>query len=317
MAYWAGNQKYADSFTSSACKGTGDFTARAASAGPTITSISQGEGCQKGSQYQNVWMYVIHELEAAITDCNNGVTTGTHWDEAVAFYSGSKILTSPTTNIGVFQYGLAEKRCAGFNTCTASDSNALLYKSAVNENVYALFASGRDMQASLQCSAMSVVKESLVKQFTVPLVQGVLQYIYLVKTQNLEKQRAELWSFSAALLPLLNYYSPTAASTLYSNSFIRNSAVVPSGYAAVKASLESAYVSMGISCADVGGYVSPSNSSEYTYGMEPCNDNFIAGYERDHDVTQHLRLDLDQAKVNAAVSASNLTLAYKWYSQGR
>eukprot|EP00596_Hydrurales_sp_CCMP1899_P007816 CAMPEP_0119036064 /NCGR_PEP_ID=MMETSP1177-20130426/3517_1 /TAXON_ID=2985 /ORGANISM="Ochromonas sp, Strain CCMP1899" /LENGTH=55 /DNA_ID=CAMNT_0006995313 /DNA_START=18 /DNA_END=181 /DNA_ORIENTATION=+ len=52
-------------------------------------------------------MYVIHQMEAAIVDCKAG-TVGTHWDEAVAFYSGS--LTLNVKDIGVFQYGLAEKR---------------------------------------------------------------------------------------------------------------------------------------------------------------------------------------------------------------
>jgi hypothetical protein len=128
-----------------------------------ISSVSQGQGCKKGAQYQNMPMYVIHEMEAAIADCKNS-TVGTHWDEAVAFYTGS--ITLGESEKGVFQYGLAEKRGTDFNT-RGSDS------STVNEKVLALFAEGRDLIPAFQCSALESKKESLVKQFTVPLLQGM------------------------------------------------------------------------------------------------------------------------------------------------
>jgi hypothetical protein len=177
----------------------------------------------KGAQYQNMPMYVIHEMEAAIVDCK-AKKVGTHWDEAVAFYTGSTTLSG--TDIGVFQYGLAEKRCSEFNTC-GSDS------SAVNEKVLGLFALGRDMVPSFQCSAMESVKESLVKQSTIPLVQGVIKYLYLADTRNTEKEKAELWSFAAAILPFVNHYSPSAAATLRTNAYILNPNVVPSGFISV------------------------------------------------------------------------------------
>lgn len=314
-AYWGGNKLYADSFTTSACKGTGDFAAKASN--PTISTISRIEGCKKGAAYHNVWMYVIHEMEAAIKDCKMSVATSTHWDEAVAFYTGSTTLVNPTTNTGVFQYGLAEKRCPIFNTCTVTGDDALLYKSAVNQKVLGLFSSGRSYQAAGRCSNMETVKESLVKQFTVPLVQGVLQYLYLSKTGGTEKQKAELWSFAAALLPVVNYYSPSAATSLKTDSYIRNDVTVPSGYVAAKASLESVYTAMGISCADVGGYVDASTATGYAVGMEPCSDATIVGYTTDNDVTQHLRLDKDQTLLVAALATPDFITAYKWYSMGK
>jgi hypothetical protein len=312
-AYNGGVATYADVFTTSACKGTGDFASR--SSGPTITTISQGQGCMKGSQYQNVWMYVIHELEAAIVDCEAS-TTGTHWDEAVAFYTGSATLSDPTTNIGVFGYGVGEKKCPLFGTCTASSANSALYKSAVNEKVLSLFASGRDMQSGFQCTDMEAVKESLVKQFAVPLVQGTMQYLYLADTAPSEKYSAELWSFASALLPLVDHYSATAATNLKSNSLITNATPVPGGYVAAKASLESVYSAMGITCADIGGWKDSSTTSGYATGMEPCSDK-IVGYQTNNDVSRHLQLDKDQVSLNAAVSANDLTLAYTRYSEGK
>jgi hypothetical protein len=174
--------KYADTFTTNACLGKGDFTTSAVGATPAITTVSQGEGCMKGAQYQNMPMYVIHEMEAAIADCKAS-KVGTHWDEAVAFYSGSQTLNVEDPTIGVFQYGLAQKRCKDFGTCN-SDKSA-----AVNTEVLALFALGRDMAPKFQCSAMETTKEALVKQFTVPLVQGVMKYLYLADTNGSEKEK--------------------------------------------------------------------------------------------------------------------------------
>ena len=313
-SYWKGDLTYADTFTTSACKGTGVFAIRAS---PAITTISQGQGCTKGSQYQNVWMYVIHELEAAIADCKAG-TVGTHWDEAVAFYSGSITLTNPTTNIGQFQYGLGEKKCSLFNTCTSTQSS--LYKSGVNEKVFNLFASGRDMQASFQCSAMEATKESLVKLFAVPLLQGVIQYLYQSKTDGKEKSKAELWSFASALLPFMNYYSPAAAKVLYDNSYILNVNTVPSGYVATKTAMEGAYLAMGISCADVGGFVNSTKPSVYVAGLAPCTDaRSIIGYVPSSNVLQHLRLDLDERNISntALATVPALAAAYKAYSEGK
>jgi hypothetical protein len=170
---------YADDFTKSACQGTGVFEPKAAveNVSPVITTISQGEGCMKGAQYQNMPMYVIHEMEAAIADCKAG-TVGTHWDEAFAFYTGSLVSNGRPADKGVLQYGLAEKRASDFNTQN-SDNSAV-----VNEKVLALFVAGRNSVPKFQCEAMEATKEALVKQFTIPLVQGVMKYLYLADNSD-------------------------------------------------------------------------------------------------------------------------------------
>jgi hypothetical protein len=111
-----------------------------------------------------------------------------------------------------------------------------------------------------------------VKQFAVPLVQGVLKYFFLSDISSSEKEKAELWAFAAAILPMVSHYNPSAAVALRANSYILNPISVPSGFVSAKASLEAAYPAMGLTCADVGGYVSQSDSSKYAHGMEPCSD---------------------------------------------
>ena len=119
----------------------------------------------------------------------------------------------------------------------------------------------------------------------------------------------------SALLPVVSHYSPSAAATLRANSFIRNTVSVPSGFVSAKASLEVVYPAMGITCSEVGGLTTPSGSSTYVYGMEPCIDD-ISGYAPTNNVGEHLSLDLDQKNLNSAVSNSDLTLAYQQYSVG-
>ena len=237
------------------------------------------EGCAKGAAYVNIWMYIIHEMEEAVSDCFNSVAPGTSWDEAVGFYTGSTPLLNPTTNSGVFQFGLAERYCALFNTCGVTGYNTRYYKSTVNEKVFSLFESGRGYMLSNRCESLQMTKEALVKQFAVPLLQGVMLHLHLAETGGLEKSKASLWSFATAVLPLVNAYSPSVAATLLQNANIMNVVAVPSGRMAVKASLESMYNAMGITCSDVGGVVDMTTKTGYAVGMEPCVDRSVMTHE--------------------------------------
>ena len=72
------------------------------------SAISKDSGTnqliKKGANYQAVWMYVLHELEDAISDCKASDITAndgrwvrdaqraaTAWDEGWAFYAGSQV----------------------------------------------------------------------------------------------------------------------------------------------------------------------------------------------------------------------------------
>jgi hypothetical protein len=72
---------------------------------------------------------------------------------------------------------------------------------------------------------------------------------------------------------------------------------------------------MGITCLDVGGYLSDDETKVYADGMEPCID-VVKGYTPANNIGEHLSLDLDQLQLEVAVSNSDLTLAYSYYSEG-
>ena len=80
----------------------------------------RAELLKKGTAYQNVWLYTVHELYDAIEDCAGADLKdndkGVHaWDEGWAFYAGSQ--QSVGKSDGYMIYNLAQKRCGNFGTC--------------------------------------------------------------------------------------------------------------------------------------------------------------------------------------------------------
>lgn len=184
--YWS-DPMYADTFTTSACLGTGDF---APSTTPPIGIGARTEGCKKGAVAMNIWMYVIREMEIGIDDCNaKNIGTPSNWDEAVAFYAGS--LTGPrAASIGVSVHSFAEKRCLEFGTCDGSiaEGGGVDYDASVSKKIFDLFELGQSYQISNRCGDLSLVKENIVKLMVIPLLQGVIKYLYLVKSVGTENQ---------------------------------------------------------------------------------------------------------------------------------
>ncbi|CAM9485822.1 unnamed protein product [Chrysoparadoxa australica] len=277
--YWR-SDTYADDFTRAACGGTG--------AAANLDEASRSQMCRKGAQYQNVWMYVVHEFEDAIADCNAGTPNDNDdpgvsaWDEGVAFYVGSLEIAdaAETTDVkssGQLLYAVADKRAGEFGTLAAGSGGS---QSNVNKEVMRLLDQGRrDLKAANggDCSGLTAVKNEIVKQMTVPLVQGLLRYAYLADPEAYSaatpEEWAEFWAFSAAVLPQLHTCSTRVASQVRRNADMTSEGAtpVPDGFAAVKSAVESCYRTMGITCADVGGMVNGSGAA--IAGMEACSDN--------------------------------------------
>lgn len=268
-SYW-GSPTYADDFTSAACNGEGAFE--------DVEAVVRAEGCVKGAQYQNVWMYVIHEMEDAISDCKKGDLTandgGPHaWDEGWAFYAGS-LEEVDGSGDGKLLYALADKRCENFKTCSGDeDGNDLSGTAAVNKEILELFREGVQYLLDGNCDDVTAIKDKIVDLMTIPLVQGLLRYVYLADPQGgqgADKEAAELWAFSAAVLPRIHECNEDVASIIEANTNIESiDAPVSDGYVEIKAQIEKVYECLGMTCDDVGGLLMEGATS-YVSGMEPC-----------------------------------------------
>lgn len=97
------------------------------------------------------------------------------------------------------------------------------------------------------------------------------RYAYFSTTGG-DKEAAELWAFSAALLPQIDNCDQDVATTILSNTDIASTdAPISEGYVTIKQKLESVYSCMNIACSEVGGLMS--SAGTYYSGMEPCTDD--------------------------------------------
>jgi hypothetical protein len=243
------------------------------------------DAIKKSIVYLNIWMYVIWEMQDAIDDCVLGDSSDNYasvhaWDEAVAFYTGSNegtsqggdnALGSPSGtgihNDGVLLFNLAEKRCQNFGTCTADyDSDPTSGYSAVNNEIFAKFTTAKTQlqnahtgSGSFTCKDIYEAKDEIATLMLVPLIQGTLRYLYKTdahvtggdtSSDTFKKENGELFAFSAGIQPFVYNCSVTAGNYLYERSFNDDMSLT---FEEHKASLESVYSCLGISCTDIGG----------------------------------------------------------------
>jgi len=256
------NADYGHRYVTAALDGSGSFTGK--------DNVARVEGAKKGSAYLNVWMYVVREMEDAITDCKiNCVKCNDDpvhaWDEGVAFYVGT-LEGVDGAGSGKMLYALADKRCKNYMTCTGGTTSGT---SKVNEEIMKLFAQGQAKLLQSKCGEVPAIRDAIIQQMSVPLIQGALRYAYKVdKLQGGSKEKAEGAVFAAAILPLVHACSTIAATTISNNLKINTTTPMTDGFAAVKKAFESTYSCLGITCAQVGGLIL--TGSQYYEGMEPC-----------------------------------------------
>ena len=120
-----------------------------------------------------------------------------------------------------------------------------------------------------------------------------------------EKEASELWAFSAAILPWINLCDVDVAETVRANTDISSAAAPMSdGFASIKAQLESVYACMGITCAEVGGYI---NSDTGAYFFEPCTDGTGATSDSTVDSGSTVDTETDTAATSDSNSSSQGT----------
>ena len=270
--YW-GDEKYCDTFVMNAYNSK------------TMDAYQKIELIKKGTPYQCVWMYVLHEFEDAIADCragdiydNDKTPTGAAphaWDEGVAFYAGS--LEGETGgSSGQLLHNLAQKRCGRMGTCAADDM------AEANVEIYKLFNQGRDEIQAEKCDDAAETLNKIIPLMTLPLVQGTVEYAYKSDPKSAYdckhqaegdrdclKEWAEGWAFAAAALPQIAKCDADAAQVVRNNLEVPSEGgkagdQVPDGYMKVKEAVESTYECLGITCEQVGVFDAENS------GMEVC-----------------------------------------------
>jgi hypothetical protein len=249
----------------------------------------------------------IIDCQGGCFDCNDDPVHA--WDEAVAFYAGSLEPVDMQPGSGKLLYALADKRCKNFKTCIAQPSFARVATgvSHVNYVIVDLFKKGKTALRSGQCSAVPAIRDRIIQQMVVPLIQGSLRYAYKVdKLQGGTKEKAEGAVFSAAILPMIAHCSSASAATISSNMAIEVTTKMKDGFGAVKQAFEETYTCLGITCAEVGGllqsnvevYIPNHFSTAYYPGAEPCQEfTSIVSYVPGSNVVQHSRIDLCQKEM--------------------
>jgi len=154
----------------------------------------------------------------------------------------------------------------------------------VNKKLLLLYQAGLvDVQDGGDCGDAEWKVGHIIAQMTVPLIQGALRYAWRSdpggggETLTSDGEvLAELHAFTRAVLPRVAACDADAAEVLARNYAVPDdlaaaapSDLVPDGFRAVKAALESTYECLQITCTDVGGL---DNGEGYVAGMEPCDD---------------------------------------------
>jgi len=281
VAYFDDNF-YGDSIVSAALDGTGLFAS-------SLDSLRK-EVATKGSAYLIAGMYAFHELEDAITDCNDGTINDNDdsvhaWDEGVAFYTGTlEGETAGGNSAGEMSYRLAEKRCANFGTCTGSDGVTGISK--VNQEIFELFDEGQANLLELECEDAKANMEDIQAKALIPLIQGTIRYIFkgdpAAATLNgyddksadtIAKEQGEGYIFAMSIIGYVADCDAAAAAVLEDNLGLTEANFMSDGYAAVLESLQSVYTCLGVTCEDVGGLLLSGSTDEFYDGLGPCSED--------------------------------------------
>merc|ERR1712161_112468 len=259
-----GEWDYADRLVQAAFSGSSTDLTNGIADFSSFDYLGREQLVKKMSAYMNVFMYVLHEFEAAVGKCEKETPydneSAIHaWDEGVAFYSGYLSGVDGAEG-GKMVYALAEKRGGDFGTEVGDVSQ-------VNSDLADLFAKGRDHFDAAQCDAAEKTLKKVKRIIYIPLIQGALKYAYKMEaTPTDEKAVAEGIAFMHAVLPRIHAADPAAAAIIHDNMRTGSQGC---NFAAVKAAFESTYESLGIKCDQVGGYFDGNGDKYY---FEPCID---------------------------------------------
>lgn len=222
----------------------------------------------KGMSYLSIWMYGISKMEEALGSCVDGeFEEASHfWDEAVAYYTGSRSLI-PDKN-GDLIFHQAQLRCKEYVTC-GEESNSREGIAFVNHESFRHFEDGQNNIIQERCDALKENKDRIVTMMTIPLIQAVLRYAHIISHEDLfyEKHGAEGSVFALSVLPMVHHCNAEDAMIIYENMKSKGTSNVD--FDAVKKAFERNYECLNIKCSEIGG-IWDYDKGKYKSDAYPC-----------------------------------------------
>jgi len=243
--------------------------------------VGQFECIKKSTSYVQTLAYALHEFEASVAACQEGLSyddanyDAIHkWDEGVAFYVGSLPGKDGLQEKGgKLHWALAGKRCKDFKTCGPKGGEGEGDLAQVNYKLQAIFTKGKLAIYEGKCTVANDAMLRISQLAYIPLIQGTLRYAHKVeKKVTEEKGQAEGATFASGVLPHVHAQGAkgrAAAQIIYDNMKVSNDP--QTDFSAVKEAFESVYAEMGIDCEQIGGYLDD-NDEFYgaPYDSSPC-----------------------------------------------
>eukprot|EP00934_Nitzschia_sp_Nitz4_P005505 Nitzschia sp. Nitz4//scaffold426_size8320//3116//5024//NITZ4_009127-RA/size8320-processed-gene-0.3-mRNA-1//1//CDS//3329551615//5495//frame0 len=254
----------------------------------------RSEAVRVATKYWIVWMYVIRQMEYAVSQCEEECTIQSKykyapsqeatcddgpikaWDQAVAYYVGS-LEEGDGTGEGYLLYDLADKMCVFFGTC-GSMGDSQEGTSLVNELLIDAFMERQSDLLLRRCSAPRKAKDAIVEYMTVPLVQATILNSFqrwLANSTDTTDQESRMLAvegatLSGSILPLVAHCNAEDATILHNNMRLKGEDEEDEvDFLAVKEALERNYKCLGITCGLVGGLMV---DGEYAMFTSPCVD---------------------------------------------
>jgi len=263
-----------------------------ATGSPASDHAFRSQLVKKNLKFQVLLLYALHEIESAVgkykaaadpASATSQASIQKALDEWWVFYAGS-LETGTASGYGT--YILAEKRSSFFGTDGEKVGNG--GKSRVNK---ILLAATKQLQTLFKTAGNGPEIDGIVQcmraQLKVPVIQGCIMYAYKSDTSsafpgtNSAAARGELMSFCTGALPYLHAVDPAAAEIVRAEVDVKTKKDANPSFTAIKGAFSAANLNkMGLSCADIGGFVdgSSSKTSATTKGSDfaQCQDGSIS-----------------------------------------
>jgi len=253
-------------------------------------------GCKKNSKdfksYGN-----SHSMESVINA----------WDQAVATYAGSALFWNDEgseSDSGSLYYNMVDELARDFGVV---DSKAFPHRSTVNKYIMDEFVEGKKALEQGDCQDMGGVEKAyymILHKMRTPWIQGILRASFVLSgeeeyfdEERRDEERGRGAAFLAALLPDLHMCSPNTAQRVYDDFIVSYGSNQRVEYNELRELIEPHYECLGVTCAEVGGFLNPS-TGDYYPGTHPCG-----GYGR--LITQRRESALPSTTNNAASPSSS------------